>query len=104
MVEPVDDDDCSDPLAGEAFTSLPHHDAELFAAFMQRVIAKTKSNQTAVAQLRADVGQEVVGLPATHALSSARHVRQVANEPDICFSGQRHLQEGRFSGARRSYE
>ena len=104
MVEPVDDDDCSDPVAVEAFTSLPHQDAELFAALMQRVIAETKSNQTTVAQLRADIGQEVVGLPATHALSSARHVRQVANEPDICFSGQRNLQESGLPGARRSYE
>ena len=49
MVEPVDDDDRSDPVAVEAFTSLPHQDAELFAALMQRVIAKTKSSQTAVA-------------------------------------------------------
>ena len=56
MVEPVDNNDCSDPVAVEAFTSLPHQDAELFAALMQRVTAKTKSNQTAVAQLRADVG------------------------------------------------
>src|SRR6185312_11297501 len=102
--EPVDDDNCSGPVAVEAFTSLPHQDAELFAALMQRLIAKTKSNQTAVAQLSADVSQEVVGLPATHSLSSARHVCQVTNEPDICFSGQRNLQESGFPGARRSYE
>ncbi len=62
MVEPVDDDDCSDPVSVEAFTSLLYQDAELLSALMQRVIAKTKSSQTAVAQLRADVGQEIVGL------------------------------------------
>ncbi|MCY1375495.1 hypothetical protein D9M69_629140 [compost metagenome] len=49
MVEPVDDDDCSDPVAVEAFTSLLYQDAELLSALMQRVVAKTKSKQTAVA-------------------------------------------------------
>jgi hypothetical protein len=49
MVEPVDDDDCSDPVAVEAFTSLLYQDAELLSALMQRVVAKTKSKQTAIA-------------------------------------------------------
>ncbi|MNX34511.1 hypothetical protein D3C86_647560 [compost metagenome] len=91
MVESVDDDDRSDPVAVEAFPGLPHQDAELFAPLMQRVIAKTQPDQTAVAQLRADIGQKVIGLSAPDALGSARHIRQVADEPGICFGGQRHL-------------